>query len=114
MDYINCAPRSSINGDEANKPICQAYANHGNCKDISCIKSHNVDRIISSQEENQPSKRKKMRIENTADSVGHQNTEDHMSENSKTPQRNVAEASLVRSQDFISYCMRILLRHNRG
>ena len=52
-----------------NKDICQAFANHGNCKNIECVNSHDVDYILAVQENSKHSRKKKKREKNCDDLV---------------------------------------------
>mgnify|MGYP001305149351 CR=1 FL=1 len=60
VDYVDCNGSENQVVDE-NKDICQAFANHGNCKNIDCVNSHDVDYILAVQENSKHSKKKKKR-----------------------------------------------------
>ena len=68
VEYVDCNGSENQVVDE-NKDICQAFANHGNCKNIDCVNSHDVDYILAVQENSKYSKKKKKREKNCDDLV---------------------------------------------
>ena len=68
VDYVDCNGSENQVVDD-NKDICQAFANHGNCKNIECVNSHDVDYILAVQEDSKHSRKKKKREKNCDDLV---------------------------------------------
>ena len=73
VEYIKC---TSTNHPTDDKKVCPAFANHGNCQNIECPNSHDVDYILAVQEENQTKKKKKKREKN-GDEVISKTIDDH-------------------------------------
>ena len=61
VEHIRCTPTQERSIDDESQPVCQDFANHGNCKNNECQNSHDVDYILAVQEDKQQSKKKKKR-----------------------------------------------------
>ena len=59
LDFVRCAPTHERNIDDNSQPVCQDFANHGNCQNKECKDSHDVDYILAAQDTHMNKKKKK-------------------------------------------------------